>query len=74
MMRFCDRGKKLSTRIRRVRAGFFTVTGCRVAMRTDLPPLYLAVHHAVVVARSPSWIVGAICSLANEEDGCTTGC
>src|SRR6266700_5504865 len=73
-MRYCDRGKKLSTRIRRGRAGIFAVTGCTVAMRTDLPPLYLAVHHAVVVMRCSCRIVGAICSLVNEEDGCTASC
>ncbi len=73
-MRFCDRGKKLSLRIRHGRAGIFAVTGCTVAMRTDLPPLYLAVHHAVVVARCGCRIVGAICSLVNEEDGCTVSC
>src|SRR6266699_5579550 len=74
MMRYCERGRKLSLRIRHGRAGFFGVTGCTVATRTDLPPLYLAVHHAVVVARWLSRIVGAICSLRNEEYGCTTSC
>ncbi|SRR6266571_2710566 len=73
-MRFCDRGRKLSTRIRRVRAGIFGDTGCTVAMRTDLPALYLAVHHAVVVMRCGCRIVGAICGLVNEENGCTTSC
>ena len=73
-MRYCERGRKLSLRIRHGRAGFFGVTGCTVATRTDLPPLYLAVHHAVVVARWLSRIVGAICSLVNEEDGCTASC
>ncbi len=73
-MRYCERGRKLSLRIRHGRAGFFGVTGCTVATRTDLPPLYLAVHHAVVVARSLSRIDGAICSLVNEEDGCTASC
>ncbi len=43
-------------------------------MRTDLPPLYLAVHHAVVVIRCGCRIVGAICSLVNEEYGCTASC
>src|SRR6266702_3978592 len=73
-MRFCDRGRKLSTRIWRVRAGFFGTTGCTVTTRTDLPPLYLAVHHAVVVARSLSRIDGARCSVKSEEYGCTTSC
>src|SRR6266700_3027495 len=35
---------------------------------------YLAVHHAVVVARSLSWIVGERCSVKIEEYGCTAGC
>ena len=71
MMRYCDRGRKLSTCIRHGRAGFFAVTGCTVAMRTDLPPLYLAVHHAVVVALLVSRIVGERCFVKNEEFGYT---
>src|SRR6266567_241972 len=35
---------------------------------------YLAVHPAVVVARCGCRTVGAICSLVNEEDGCTASC
>src|SRR6266566_3792664 len=35
---------------------------------------YLAVHHAVVVARLDCRTVGERCSVKSEESGCTLGC